>query len=636
MGELPVGAGFAGHRIEGVAGRGGMGIVYRARDLRLDRVVALKVIAERLSGEPQQRERFISEARAAASLEHPNVVPVLYAGEEDGVAFLAMPLVEGTDLRTLVRLEGALEPARAVAIVRQIGDALDAAHARGIVHRDVKPGNVVLDGTGRARLTDFGLSKRIGAGGLTHSGDWVGTVDFVAPEVILGRDVDHRADVYALGGTLCYLLTGVPPYRREREEAVLWAHVHEPPPRPSALRAGVSPAFDDVVARAMAKDPHERYPTAGAFAAGAVAALDWRDDSTRSSTPTSIAPRPALERPGRGRGRRVAAATAGLVVAGGAVVAVLQASAPGEAGPTPTPTATPTAAPRPAPTPPGTVEGMAPAGERPAAVALTARRAWVITSHASTMAGIDARDPQRAVNISGLPEGSADVATGFGRVWIANLHTNEVLVLDPGRRAVVARVGVEAPIRVDAGLGAVWALSRTAAGLRLVRIDPATTTVDRSRLLPLPRSRRGDLALGHGAVWALGLSDSRVVRVDPGTLEPDRRAFVGSRPRSVAVGRGGVWIATPEENAVMRLSYGLTGSRPIFTGRHPYRVHVGPAGVWASNFDGRTIVRIDPQRLVRQGLPLRVGNGPYAMASSRHLLWVTLVHDNTLARVRVP
>src|SRR4051794_40257302 len=173
MEELQPGALFAGHRIEGVAGRGGMGVVYRARDLRLERAVALKLIAPALAAAPDQRERFLSESRTAAGLDHPNVVPVLYAGEEDGTAFIAMRFIDGVDLRTLVRHDGPLEPGRAVALVEQVAAGLDAAHAHGLVHRDVKPGNVLMSAGDRACLTDFGLSKRVdGEAGTTRPGDW--------------------------------------------------------------------------------------------------------------------------------------------------------------------------------------------------------------------------------------------------------------------------------------------------------------------------------------------------------------------------------------------------------------------------------------------------------------------------------
>ena len=197
MSELAVGEVFAGHRLEAVAGRGGMGVVYRARQLSLERTVALKVIAPALMQDPAIRRRFVRESKIAASLDHPNVVPVHYAGEEDGVAYIAMRYVAGEDLRSLVRREGRLAPERAARIVAQVAAALDAAHAAGLVHRDVKPANVLLTPDDHAYLTDFGLTKHVlSLADATQPGHWVGTLDFVAPEQIRGERVDARADVY--------------------------------------------------------------------------------------------------------------------------------------------------------------------------------------------------------------------------------------------------------------------------------------------------------------------------------------------------------------------------------------------------------------------------------------------------------
>src|SRR4051794_28940901 len=196
MGLLAPGAVLAGYRIESVVGRGGMGVVYRARELELDRVIALKVIAPELVEDEDVRERFLHEARAAAAIEHPHVIPVHAAGERDGVAFLAMRLISGDDLRRLVRREGPMAPARAARFVVQIGAALDAAHRVGIVHRDVKPGNVLVAAEDHCYLTDFGLTAFLDSSSTASgSGHWVGTPDFAAPEQIRGERPDARTDV---------------------------------------------------------------------------------------------------------------------------------------------------------------------------------------------------------------------------------------------------------------------------------------------------------------------------------------------------------------------------------------------------------------------------------------------------------
>ena len=366
MGELQPGTVFAGHRIETVAGRGGMGVVYRATQLALDRTVALKVIAAGLLEDQTVRARFVRESKIAASIDHPNVIPIYYAGEEDGIAYIAMRYVAGDDVRSLVRRDGPLDPERAARIVAQTGGALDAAHAAGLVHRDIKPANVLLGPEDHAYLTDFGLTKHaLSMAGTTKPGHWVGTLDYVAPEQIRGERVDARADVYALGCLLYYTLTGEVPYKREGDEARLWAHLHDPPPKPS--EHGVPEVFDDVVARALAKDPEERYPSAGDLgrAAKAAAANERPKERERlvakgAAAPvesptvsaarpqTTIAPQPRdeaetvlQERSNPGTKRRRALLGVALLAAAGAGLAAAVAFGLGD-DPEPTAQATPT------------------------------------------------------------------------------------------------------------------------------------------------------------------------------------------------------------------------------------------------------------------------------------------------------
>src|ERR1044072_4678443 len=231
MAEFNPGDVFVNHRIQGVDRRGGGGVVYRALDLDLDRTVALKVIAPALADDPDFRARFVAESKAAASIEHPHVIPVYYAGEREGVLFIVMRYVDGPDLRALVRAEGHLDPERAARIVAQVGGALDAAHAHGLVHRDVKPANVLLGNDDHAYLTDFGFTTRETATEPgVRVGGWVGTLGFVSPEQIRGARVDARTDVYALGCVLVHARTGGTPCVRDCDGAPLWAHLHAPPP----------------------------------------------------------------------------------------------------------------------------------------------------------------------------------------------------------------------------------------------------------------------------------------------------------------------------------------------------------------------------------------------------------------------
>jgi serine/threonine protein kinase len=265
---------IGGYRVEEIAGRGGMAVVYRATQLSLDRRVALKLIAPEHAREPLFRERFLRESRLAAAVEHPNVLPVYEAGEDDGLLFIAMRFVDGFDLGAVLSRVGPLERADAVRIIAQIGGALDAAHQAGLVHRDVKPANILMtDDLQHAYLTDFGIARAAdGAGSLTAAGMFVGTPDYAAPEQIADAVIDGRADVYALGCILFHALTGRPPFGRSGVLATLNAHVNDPPPRVSALVPDLS-AFDSVIQHALEKQPDARTPTGARLAAEAAEAV---------------------------------------------------------------------------------------------------------------------------------------------------------------------------------------------------------------------------------------------------------------------------------------------------------------------------------------------------------------------------
>jgi serine/threonine protein kinase len=271
---LEVGCALAGYRIERLLGRGGMSAVYLAHDLRLGRKVALKVLAPDLSLDEGFREEFGRESRRVASLDHSGIVPIYEAGEEDGVFFIAMRYADEGDLGTLVRRDGPLEPRRALEIVSQTATALDLAHARGLVHRDVKPANILLareDGASRGDhvyLSDFGLSGAPSEIGLADIG-FSGTANYVSPEQIARHPVGARGDVYSLGCVLYESLTGEVPYRSHSSLAILWAHVHDPPPSASRRRPELPEAIDAVLAKAMAKDPGDRYEGCRQFVAAA-------------------------------------------------------------------------------------------------------------------------------------------------------------------------------------------------------------------------------------------------------------------------------------------------------------------------------------------------------------------------------
>ena len=265
------GAEFAGYQIQSLVARGGMGVVYRALDIQLGRPVALKLLAPELAANEKFRQRFVRESRLAASVDHPNILPVYGAGEWSGHLYIAMRFVRGTDLKTELEARGPLPLPEALRILSDTAAALDAAHEAGLVHRDVKPGNILLsndraDGHRLVYLTDFGLTKRTtSATGVTTAGHFLGTLDYVAPEQIAGGEIDGRADVYALACVAYTLLAGRPPFDHDDDSAQLWAHMTEEPPRLTLERPDVPPAIEAAIVTGMAKQPEDRPPTCGAL-----------------------------------------------------------------------------------------------------------------------------------------------------------------------------------------------------------------------------------------------------------------------------------------------------------------------------------------------------------------------------------
>ena len=296
--RLGPGSRVAGYLLEQLVGAGGMAAVFRARDERLGRVVALKLLASGLPDDGRFRERFVREARAVAAVDHPHIVPVYEAGEADGIPFIAMRFVAGGDLRTVVDRGGGLPPARAAAFLSAVASALDAAHAAGLVHRDVKPANMLVDaGPGRPEhvyLSDFGLARgMLSSSGLTMAGQFLGTPEYAAPEQINGRAVDGRADQYGLACVAYTLLTGSPPFVRNLPMAVLYAHVSEPPPQVTAVRPDLSDAADQVLATGLAKAPEYRFESCGAFADALREALGIGPyDPTGPARPPTVTARP--------------------------------------------------------------------------------------------------------------------------------------------------------------------------------------------------------------------------------------------------------------------------------------------------------------------------------------------------------
>jgi serine/threonine protein kinase len=271
---LSPGSTIAGYEIESVVGSGGIGILYRARQLRLDRPVALKLVEPEVAREPVVRERLRREARTVAALDHPNVVPLYEAGEENGTVYIVTRWVEGTELGTLIRRDGPLDPARAARIAAQIASALDVAHEKGLIHRDVKPSNVIVAADDHVYLTDFGLTKRAeSVSGFTAAGEMLGTIDYVAPEQIEGGEAVARGDVYGLGCMLFEMLSGAPPFAgHSGGMAKMWAHLNAEPPSVREQWGDVPQALDDLIRQALAKRPDAR-PSAAEFGEAALRAV---------------------------------------------------------------------------------------------------------------------------------------------------------------------------------------------------------------------------------------------------------------------------------------------------------------------------------------------------------------------------
>jgi tRNA A-37 threonylcarbamoyl transferase component Bud32 len=473
--DLSVGSELLGYRVEGLLGRGGMSVVYLAEDVRLRRRVALKLLAPALAEDEVFRERFLVESELAASLDHPSVVPIYAAGETEDCLFIAMRYVEGFDLKECLR-GGPLTAERTVRLCAQIADALDFAHERGLVHRDVKPSNVLLDERDHVYLGDFGLTKRLAEPRVVEPGLF-GTIDYVAPEQIRGDEVDGRTDVYSVGCLLCECLTGEPPFRRPTDAATLFAHLEEEPLAP--------PGLEGVIAKALAKEPGDRYGSCAELVDGAREALGV-GQSKRDRRPLALA----------------LAAAAVVLIAASVVASLLTRSAGG-----------PRAAragvlvridPSKA-----TVAGTVRVGANPTGVAFGRRSVWVTTLVDAAIWRVDARTLRLTrIASNGTPLGG--VAVSGGQVFVGNVSGNggNVTRLDAssGAQANVMQTGAASALA--AATDGVWA-AVSPAMLHIGNGSSFTTPVRRRVLLPYPdgadlRFIQTGVAVGEGGVWVLG------------------------------------------------------------------------------------------------------------------------------------
>lgn len=656
-GNLEPGTEFAGYRIEGVAGRGGMGVVYRATQLALDRVVALKLVVPDLAADADFRQRFQRESRVAAAIDHPNAVPVYEAGEEAGRLYISMRYVEGTDLRTLVAREGKLEPHRAVRIVAQVAAALDAAHARGLVHRDVKPANVLIeerDSSEHAYLTDFGLTRHAeGHSEITQTGAWVGTLDYASPEQIEGRGLDARADVYALGCLLYKALTGKAPFADRQDVAKIYAHMNEPPAAVSESTPDAPVALDGVLERALAKDPDARFPSAGdlgrvalAAAEGIAAAPGERSVATgdaaprggsvatepivptaprfREPEPRATAAPPSSPTPPR-RGRALAlgwALLAAAVVVAGAAFALTREDE--RSALEATSFATTSIA----------------VGETPAGLAVGESAVWVALDEESRIKRIEPETGEvtDSIDVSAGTDGALAVAGGM--VWVRS--GDVVTRIDAEAKQVVGNP-IEVPSESDgeiaAAQGTVWAANPSADTVS--KIDAGSGRVTELDDLP---DVGPDIAVGEGAVWVTTSDEAGVSKLDPESGELQETTTISSEDSiqfggSVAAGEGGVWVTNPDADvdtlARIDPASGDVDADPIglpdgFDGD----VAVGGGAVWVRNSADGSVIRVDPATKRVVGLPIPAGSD----AEGRVVVgfgsaWVSQSEGDTVARL---
>jgi serine/threonine-protein kinase len=585
--SVAAGTVVAGFRVQSLLGEGAMGAVYLAEDTIRGGRVALKLLAPELARDDRFRQRFLRESRLAASLDHPHIVPTIVSGEEAGLLYLAMAYVEGSDLRDLLRDEGRLEPGQAVELIRQVADALDAAHAKGLVHRDVKPGNILVGGT-TAYVCDFGLARHVSSvSSLTGERGFVGTIDYVPPEQIEGGPIDGRADVYSLGCVLFECLTGERPFDRESELSVVFAHLNEPPPRATERRPELPAPFDDVFVNALAKKPADRFGSCGELASSARAALRGK----------------------RRRRRRQLRVAAGLVAAaalvvGGIVGGIVATRSGGhEAAPTgPPPVRLAANALNLVDASSNRVVGNVPLGG-PAAgttagfdVVASGRSAWVLLVGNQRLLRVDlrARRVARAVKLPWVPAGRIGLGGGF--VWVTQEGGPGVLGLDIRRGRIARRFAVEARngTGVAYGDGSLW----LAEDGFVARVDPRSGRV-LTRIVEVP-DQGGDpgwLAFADGWLWAG--SDGVVRKIDPVSNRIVARTTVPGRISDLAVDDG-VWVAVTPDDLLLRLNEDdLTLDESVPAGRDPERLSTGGGRVWIANAAGTAVSSVSEATLAR-------------------------------------
>jgi Protein kinase domain len=632
--QVEIGSDFLGYRIEELVGRGGMGVVYRAYDLRLKRTVALKLVTPELAIDERFTERFARETELTMALEHPNVVPIHDAGDADGRLYLAMRLVEGTDLRALLATEGALEPARALAICGQVANALDAAHRKGLVHRDVKPSNVLLDVNEHVYLADFGLTRRLEEQGLqAGEGRSVGTPAYLAPEQIEGRPVDGRADVYSLGCVLFECLTGSVPYHRASRLAAAWAHLEEEPPSARELGSELPAAIDAVIQRALAKDPDHRYPTCGALIGAAGEALGLRQ-------------RPLVR---RRTGLLVVAVTIAVALAAALAVALVVR----EDGAKTVPIVRENSLVRIDPAT-NAISAVTDVGLGPMAAAVGGSSVWVYNHLEGTVSEIDAgtNDVRHTTGISAWP---VDLGLLTGPVLGADEGGAWIVGVDDKGRSLLTRVppgggGARAyaldrePRAVAVGKGAVWVLGAGKRDFQVLRVDPATGEVTARTRFPAS-SRISSLEVGLGRVWVVSSSTAVLYRIDPRSAAITGRVDLGQRAGrpSVEFGIVSVVVSDPMHTLVVDpRTLDIVVQQQCCPLRDGYDIDWGHGSEWMTDWPTGAVHRFAFNGLYSLEKVITVASPPgyygglclTSLVAGAGAVWVTVAHsvDPTCSR----
>jgi DNA-binding beta-propeller fold protein YncE len=598
VGDFSVGSEVAGYRIESLLARGGMGVVYSAVHLGLERPVALKVIARELADREGFRERFLRESRLAARLDHPSVVPIYDSREVDGELIVAMRLVQGGDLRGLIDREGPLPPQRALHLLGQVADALDAAHAAGIVHRDVKPHNILVEGD-HAYLSDFGLAKAFDESGPTGDASVVGTAHYMSPEQWRGDSIGPAADVYSLGCVLYEAITGIAPFARAEAETE--------PVMPQGM--------EEAIRRATAKDPLDRYRSAGELIAAA------RTGAGSEIRPTAVLSNDRSERTtvpnaSQGwfgvRGRRAAL----WIFSGFAVIAIAIAAAVllllDSEGPS---VSTPIAV-----------------GTPPLRITADGQGAWVASERDGTVTRLDPASGKQLRQVA-LRRGISGIAIGSKWLWVTDPRRHLLLRLDAKtlrQKQAIPIPGAPGPIALSADPRRVWVADEDGSGIAVVNAESGRRI--RTQLPPLTAPLR--LAVGAGGLWASSSSTASVRRIDLGSLEPGDPILAGPRPAGVTVAQGAVWVTNPPRGTVTEIDPSLREVRAqVDVGSKPGGIDAGTSAVWVANAADDTVSKIDLDSGEIEGDPLEVGPEPGAVAVGGDAVWVANNGDGTVTRI---